>query len=188
MKRLLFLLVIIPVTVVLIVLGQLVLAVYGIGLQLAEVLPIEILENTTLILLLAMAAIVGLCFATGLLLQTRIGITAKALFGKYVASRIPMYGAISSLTRQFVGVEGDRFAAVEIDLYGAGSRVIGFLVETLPDGRCTVFVPAVPVATVGNIYVVPRTDVRALDTSTGNALTVITQWGVDSATMYGAKV
>lgn len=84
------LLVIIPVTIVLLVLGQLVLAIYGVGLQFSEVMPPALRNNTTMILLLTIAAIVGLCFITGLLLQTQIGIAIKNLFGKYVASRIPM--------------------------------------------------------------------------------------------------
>lgn len=182
------LLVIIPVTIVVIIFGQLVAAVYGIGLQVAELLPPEVRDSTTIIMLLAVASIVALCFATGLLLKTRAGIAVRKLFAQHVASRIPMYGAISSLTQRFVGVEGEQFAAVEVDLYGAGSRALGFLIEDLPDGRCAVFVPSAPLATVGSIYMVPRDAIRMLETSTGNALTVVTQWGVDAATMYGARI
>lgn len=181
------LVVIIPATIVLLIFGQLVLAVYGVGLQLAEVLPPAVREYTTVILLLAVVVIVASCFVTGLLLKTSAGLAIKQLFAKHVAGRIPMYSAISSLTQRFIGVEGEQFAPIEIDLYGAGSRALGFLVEDLPDGRCAVFVPSVPVATVGRVYLVPRDSVHMLETSTSNALTVISQWGVDSATMYGVK-
>lgn len=180
------LLVIVPFTVVLIVLSQLFYAIYGLGMKLSQTLPVQILDNTGVILLLVIGSIVGLCFVTGLVLQTRAGIGIKEVFNRHIAKKIPMYGAIRSLTQRFVGVDGNQFAPVEIDLYGSASRVLGFLVESLPDNRCTVFVPGAPVATIGNLYFVPQHDVYPLDTSTGNALTVITQWGVDAASLLGA--
>ena len=47
-----------------------------------------------------------------------------------------MYNALSNLTKQFVGGEGKNFAPVEVDLYGGAARVLGLLIEELPDKRC----------------------------------------------------
>ena len=96
-----------------------------------------------------------------------------------------MYNAIANLAQRFAGVEGSQFTPVEVDLYDSASRVIGFLVETLPDGRCAVFVPSAPMATVGNVYLVPREKVVRLDATMADTVSVVTQWGVDAETLFG---
>jgi uncharacterized membrane protein len=95
-----------------------------------------------------------------------------------------MYNAISSLTKRFAGLEGNKFAPVEVDLHGSTARVIGFLIELLPDDRCAVFIPSAPVATVGNIYVVSQQAITKLDASVTDTLTAISQWGVDTVDLY----
>ena len=95
-----------------------------------------------------------------------------------------MYNAIASLTKRFAGLDGDKFAPVEVDLFDTDSRAIGFLIETLPNDRCAVFIPSAPVATVGNIYVVSQHQIKKLDTSVADTLTAISQWGVDTRELY----
>lgn len=180
------LLVIVPVAVVLFVLGQLLFGLYGAGIALLETGLIRGIEaeDALLVLALALASLVGLCFFTGLVVQTRIGGALRAWFGRNVAGRIPMYKAITSLTERFAGVDGDDFVPVEVDLYQSAARTLGFLVEKLPDGRCTVFLPSAPVATVGNIVIVPEASLTRLDASVSQAISAVTQWGVESTLLY----
>ena len=65
--------------------------------------------------------------------------------------------------------------------------VLGVLVEKLPDGRCAVFVPASPVTTVGNVLIVAPEKVRYLEAGISDAITAVSQWGVDSASLYAGK-
>ena len=180
------LLVIVPVAVVLFVLGQLLFALYSAGIALLETGLIRGIEaeDALLVLALAIASLVGLCFFTGLVVQTRIGAALRAWFGRNVASRIPMYKAITSLTERFAGVDGDDFVPVEVDLYESATRTLGFLVEKLPDGRCTVFLPSAPVATIGNIVIVPETALTRIDATVSQAISTVTQWGVESRLLY----
>lgn len=178
------LLVIVPIAIVLFVLGQLMLALLSVANEALAWLGIGV-DDALLMSALALLALVGLCFVTGLVVRTRVGDAVKRWFARNVAKRIPMYGAISSLTRRFAGIDGEQFAPVEIDLYDSGTRAMGFLVETLADGRCTVFVPTAPVATVGNLFVVARDKVQRIDASVADTVSVITQWGVDAAQLYG---
>lgn len=180
------LLVIVPVAVVLFVLGQLLFALYSAGIAVLETGLIRGIEaeDALLVLALAAASLVGLCFFTGLVVQTRIGAALRAWFGRNVAGRIPMYKAITSLTERFAGVDGDDFVPVEVDLYQSTARTLGFLVEKLPDGRCTVFLPSAPVATIGNIVIVPEAQLTRLDASVSQAISAVTQWGVESALLY----
>lgn len=178
------LLVIVPIAIVLFVLGQLMLGLLSVANEALAWLGIGI-DDALLMSAIALLALVGLCFVTGLVVRTRVGDAVKRWFGRNVAKRIPMYGAISSLTRRFAGIDGEQFAPVEIDLYDSGTRAMGYLVESLPDGRCTVFVPTAPVATVGNLFIVAKDKVQRIDASVADTVTVITQWGVDAAQLYG---
>ena len=184
------LLVIVPIAVVLFILLQLFYGLYAVidaffDLPAVEKLGLGVSDAVALAGI-TVAALVGFCFLTGLVVQTRLGQAVKAWLARNVAPRIPMYTALSNLTKRVVGVEGTQFTPVEVDLYGSGTRAIGFLVEELPGDRCAVFIPAAPVATVGNIYVVPQSAVTTLGASVADTAAVLTQWGVDAQHLYAA--
>ena len=177
------LLVIVPIAIILFVLAQIFYGLYSVAQLLIDSLGLQI--NDALILVgIASASLIGLCFLTGLIVQTRIGIALRNWLNRNVSRRIPMYKAISSLTKRFAGLEGNQFAPVEVDLYDSDTRAVGFLIELLPDDRCAVFIPSAPVATVGNIYVIPSSKITKLDASVADTLTAVSQWGVDSADLY----
>jgi uncharacterized membrane protein len=184
------LLVIVPVAIVLFVLAQLFLGLYGAAEAVAAFPPVAglglDLSDAVFLTIIALAALVGLCFATGLVFSTRAGEALKRWLSQNVARRIPMYRALSNLTRRVVGIDGAQFSPVEIDLYGSPARALGFLVEELSDGRCVVFVPTAPVATIGNVHIVPRTSMTPLAASVTDTASVITQWGVDAHELYRA--
>jgi uncharacterized membrane protein len=56
--------------------------------------------------------------------------------------------------------------------------VPAFAVEALDDGRYTVFVPSVPTPFAGALYVMGPERVHAVDVPVGQAVRVISQWGV----------
>lgn len=180
------LLVIVPVAIIVFVLLQLAYALYTIAETVISRLNIEV-NDALIIVAVALGALVGLCFVTGLVVQTRLGRFLKQWFGRNVGRRIPMFNAISSLTRRFVGMEGQEFAPVEIDLYGSNARMLGFLIEHLPDDRCVVFVPSAPVATVGTLHVIAAENVTTVDGTVADTLSAITQWGVDTHKLYQTK-
>ena len=178
------LLVIVPIAIVLFVLAQLLFGLYSFAAAVIAQLNIQV-SDAAIILAIALAALIGLCFVTGLLVQTRLGRYLKHWFGRKVGRRIPMFSAIASLTKRFAGVEGQDFAPVELDLFGSDARLLGFLVERLPGRRCVVFVPSAPVATVGNVYVVDEGAITAIDASVADTFSAITQWGVETRKLYG---
>lgn len=180
------LLVIVPIAIVLFVLGQLLLALLSLANDVVAWLGIGI-DDVLVMSGIALLSLVGLCFVTGLAVRTRLGDALKSWFGRNVAKRIPMYSAISNLTKRFAGIDGTQFAPVEIDLYNSGARAMGFLVEDLPGSRCAVFVPTAPVATVGNVYLLDKEKVRPIDASMSDTVSVITQWGVDAAYLFGGR-
>ena len=101
------LLVIVPIAIVLFVLGQLMLALLSVANDMLAWLGIGI-DDALFMSALALLALIGLCFVTGLVVRTRAGDAIKRWFGRNVATRIPMYGAISNLTRRFAGIDGEQ--------------------------------------------------------------------------------
>ena len=177
------LLVIVPVAIIVFVLGQIFYGLYALAGDVTATLGIAI-DDAVVMVGIALLALVGLCFVTGLLVQTRLGAALRGWMAKNIGRRIPMFNAITNITRRFAGIEGTRFAPVEIDLYNSDARAMGFMIEALPNDRCAVFVPSAPVATVGNIYIVARDRVTPIEASMSDTVTVITQWGVDAHDLY----
>lgn len=177
-------LVIVPIAVILFVMAQLFYGLYALAGDVTSTLGIEI-DDALIMMMIAALVLVAICFVTGLVVQTQLGAALKRWFAAKVGRRIPMFNAISNIAKRFVGVEGTHFAPIEIDLYDSDARAIGFLIEALPDNRCAVFVPSAPVATVGNVLIVARNKVTPIEASMADAVTVITQWGVDARDLFG---
>lgn len=101
------LLVIVPIAIILFVLGQLLLALLALANDVVARLGIGI-DDVLVMSPIALLALVGLRFVTGLAVRTRLGDALKGWFGRNVARRIPMYSAISNLTKRFAGIDGSR--------------------------------------------------------------------------------
>lgn len=144
----------------------------------AEFLPFGPLANAIIVLLAQIALIVLACFLVGLMLRTQLGDRLKASIEQRLENLVPMYGLLRNLTQRLVGIDGVELAVAELDLYGSHSRVLGFIVEELPDDRYSVFVPISPLVTVGNLYVLPAARVRQLDAAMTDAIDYFSQWGI----------
>ena len=175
---------IIPLTIFAVVLGMLLDSLVAITSEIAEHLPNGPLDNTLVVVLVAVLAIISLCFFTGLLLSTRPGKTLTAFLERHIAQKIPLYGVVKNLTAQFVGIRSKQFQPIEVDLYGTKSWVLGFIVEDLPDGRLAIFVPSIPMVTIGQVFYVPEDRVRILDVPAIDVVNAITQWGVGSKVVF----
>ena len=71
-----------------------------------------------------------------------------------------------------------------MDLYGSPSRLLGLIVEVLPDDRIVVFIPVAPTPTVGQIHILPPERVKKLDATLGSVINSLTQWGVGTEKIY----
>lgn len=178
------LVVIVPLSLIVIIFGDLFSTVMQLTQPVAQYLPFNELLNTIIVTLLAVTGILFACFLTGLVVRTSWGITGKDWFERRVLSRIPLYNIIKNLTHRFVGEEGTQFTPAEIDLHDTGCTVLGAIVEELVDGRLAVFVPVTPAATVGQIYLVPSNRVTRLNASLGATINSITEWGIGTKELF----
>jgi uncharacterized membrane protein len=135
--------------------------------------------------LFAMILVVVLCFVVGLAVRTRAGRAAREGMEKLFFERLPGYGLLRGLTQRLAGDGVDTPwapALVEIE----DALVPGFIIEDLPDGRVTVFVPSVPTPLAGAVYIIARERVHALDIPFTEAIKSISRWGSGSKDLVAA--
>lgn len=178
------LVVIVPLSLLVIIFGDLFATLVELTRPVAAHLPFNQLLNTVIVTSVAIVGIFMICFVTGLIVRTSWGMTGKDWFERVLLNRVPMYSTIKNLTHRFVGEEGKQFSPAEIDLYNSGCSVLGAIVEELDDGRLALFVPVTPAATVGQIYLVPANRVKRLDASLGATINSITEWGIGSRELF----
>lgn len=130
--------------------------------------------------LLAGVILLALCFVTGLVLQVGVGRRIRLGLERRVLERLPGYTLLKSLSQRAIGeTEGLTLAPA---LFETGEGLMpAFVVEEHDDGYVTVFVPAVPTPTAGQIYIVERGRVHAIDVPLKKVFTCVSKWGVGSA-------
>jgi hypothetical protein len=64
--------------------------------------------------------------------------------------------------------------------------VPGFVVEELPDGQYTVFIPSVTTPAAGTVYIMEPHRVHIVDVPFPQALRCVAQWGVGSSVLLAA--
>jgi uncharacterized membrane protein len=126
-----------------------------------------------------------LCFLVGIALRTPLGQAARAAIEKSLLQRIPGYTLFRSMTRQLAGENRESVwkpALAEIE----DALVPAFIIEELEDGRFTVFVPSVPTAVAGVVYILTAERVHPLDVPFPRVIKAVTQWGSGSKDLVAA--
>ncbi len=125
------------------------------------------------------------CFVVGAAVRTRTGRVVRERVEKAFFERLPGYALLRSLTQRLAN-DGDETAwkpaLVEIE----EALVPAFIIEELPDGRLTVFVPSVPTPLAGAVYILSRERVHALDIPFTQAIQSVSRWGSGSKDLVAA--
>ena len=95
-----------------------------------------------------------------------------------------MYTTLRGLTQKFAGIESAEFPVVEADLYHSDNRVLGVLVDNLPDGRQVIYVPLSPIVTVGQLHILPKERVTETDLSMSETIGCLSQMGLEAKKLY----
>ena len=155
--------------------------VYGIWnaalLPMAKRFELTSVEARVLAIALALLFLLIVCFVMGTIVRTRLGAWTFETLEKRVFNQLPGYGVISTLLRGFADKTG-AYKSAMVTLMPNGAAVLGFVMEDAGGTHLTVFVPSAPLMTVGQIYLVQRSDVRLLSGTTIDAANCISQWGV----------
>ena len=156
-------------------------SVVGLVRPIASLLPDWIPGEMALSLLLVLL----ICFLIGLAVRTRAGQDVRNRVERTFFERIPGYALLRSLTQQVAGTSREN--VWKPSLYeGDEGLMLAFIIEELPDGRYTLFVPSIPTPLAGAVYVVERIKVHPLDIPFTDALKTISRWGSGSKDLVAA--
>ena len=136
-------------------------------------------------LLLAALIVLAACFLTGLIIKTRIGKRIGSGLENRVLARLPGYIILKRLSQQAFGQAEE--AAFKPALFETGEGLMpALVVEEHGEGNVTVFVPAVPTPTSGQLYIVKRERVHPVDVPFTKFIRCVSKWGVGSGELLKA--
>jgi uncharacterized membrane protein len=141
-----------------------------------EWLPDKSIGGVSLTVLSAVLGLVAGCFLAGLLAETAILRRLNAL-AERLALSVPGYALMKNVGASLVGIEGKHPARTVLVRF-EGWWQLGFLMDTLSDGRQVVFVPGVPRALVGTLHIVAADRVQVLPMSVAAAMDALGRLGV----------
>ena len=175
------LLIVVPVYLAVLLLLKGMKSVAGLVRPIAALLPDWIPAEGFFSLLLVLT----ICFLVGVAVRTRSGRAVRERMEVAFFERLPGYGLLRSLTQRLSGDSDESAwmpALVEIE----EALVPAFIIETLDDGRFTVFVPSVPTPLAGAVYILRPERVHILDVPFTQAIRSISRWGSGSRDLVAA--
>ncbi|MDX1476158.1 MAG: DUF502 domain-containing protein [Saprospiraceae bacterium] len=141
-----------------------------------------------LIDVIALIAIILLCFLIGLFVRTRMGMSVFKYIEREWLEIIPAYSTIRDIVQQFSGTKKAPFKkVVMVDPFKSGVKMTGFITDEHED-YCTIFVPTAPNPTNGFIFHVHKDHLEWLDIRTEAAMRTVVGMGVGSQDMIHQNV
>ena len=147
------LLFLVPIVVLGIVLGKALGIARKIVEPLAAHLPVHSIIGLQTPLLLAVGGIVLLCFLAGFFARTLLARKIVNRLETAVLSNVPGYEFLKRMGESTLGVEKDGGYPVVLVRFDDAAQ-IGFQIGVLENGRVAVFVPGVPNANAGEVYII----------------------------------
>lgn len=133
----------------------------------------------------ALIVLVAVCFLVGVIIRTVAGRRAKKVVERNVFEHIPGYTTLRNVGEQMADMEhehGFKPALVEME----NGLAPGFIVEELPNGFRTVFIPSAPTPAAGTILILEPSRVHPVDVSVTKVFKCVTKWGTGAGTMLEA--
>lgn len=149
---------------------------------LIELLPAWMQSKT----FISAVVLILMTFVIGGILRTSLGRRARFQIERNLFERIPGYDMFRGFTQRLAGESETQTwkpALVETD---DDALMPVFIIEELPDGRYTVFVPSVPTPFAGAVFVYQRERVHQVDVPFPHAVKVISRWGEGANEMVAA--
>lgn len=152
----------------------------------AEWLPVDTVGGVALANLIAIFAIVIICFLAGLIARNALAHGVVKKLESSVLAKVPGYALIKGIKGGFDKSENQHFKPVALSL-GTAER-IGFEIQRLPDGRSMVFIPSVPNAFSGITQILPADQVTYLDAPITLVMELVEKYGFGVDELLATKV
>jgi uncharacterized membrane protein len=174
-------LVLAPIYLAVLLLLKAVKSLSGFVRPLAKLLPEWLPADHIFSLLLVMI----ICFLVGITVRTRTGRAAWARMENALFQKLPGYAIVRGFTQQLAGeTQGESWQPALAEIEEA--LVPAFIIEELEDGRFTVFVPSVPTALSGSVYILSQDRVHRVNVPIAHVIKAVSRWGSGSKDLFAA--
>lgn len=148
-------------------------------------LPIDTLGGVALANIIAIAAVIAVCFLAGIVARHALaGAFVKNLESKVLVN-VPGYMMVKTLVNGFDESKAEGLRPVALKL-GSAER-IGFEIQKLKDGRSMVYIPSVPSPWSGITQVLPPEQVTYLDVPISKVIEATENFGYGVDSLLAAK-
>ena len=171
--------VLLPILIAYLLLGQLFDMTMALTQPILDVLPARLFPGEWSYKFAAAGILVVVIALVGLASHSALARRFGAWFESTILVRFPPYNILRSLSARISGKGKDAPEQLQPAVLSVSSdiRMLVAIVEELPDGHLTVFVPLAPTPGVGFLQVVSGSKVEKLDASMTDALGWILNWG-----------
>jgi uncharacterized membrane protein len=171
-----------PIVVVAAIVGKAVGIARGVLGPLAARFPVDAIAGIGFKSLLAVAALISVCFLAGLVAKTRAARRFAGWLESILLANVPGYALTRSMSESVAGSdEASAMKAVLVRLDDAWQ--IAFLVERAEGGLATVFVPDAPNTRSGSLLVVGEDRITPLEVTLPEAMKCVRSLGLGSAAL-----
>jgi len=178
----------IPIVLILIVLGKLHGMTTKVVAPLAQELELHDIGGVNAARLLAIVAVVLLCFLAGLFARTNVAQQFVGWLEGAILSNLPGYSMISTLGADVAGT-GDGQPHMQVVLARIeDSWQVGLLVERIDETHSAVFVPGAPDPKSGSIYLMADDRFKAIDVRIPQAMKWIKGLGIGSRELFAGRL
>ena len=168
--------ILLPFLIAYLMVGQLVDMLLALTQPLIDVMPGILIESEAWRRLVAFGLLIVICVLVALVAETALARRFGRWFESAVMGKFPPYVVLKSLSARLSGSEEEQLqpALLKVD---DQSRMLVAIVEKLPNGHLTVFVPMSPTPGIGVLQIVHPDKLELLKCSMSDALGWTLNWG-----------
>ena len=131
--------------------------------------------------ILAMAIILAVCFAVGIIVKTKLGRFIQENLEQRLLQLAPGYSTVKAIIMQLIGRKESAFSSVAlVRPFENQTLLTAFITEKHVGGLVTVFVPTGPNPTTGFVFHLPAERVHPVNVSVEEAIKSVIGCGMGS--------
>ncbi len=181
------LLFLLPLIVVIALIGQVVPIVLTIAGVLGDVIPVRTAGGIALLILLAIAILLLVCFGAGLLARWSLGKRVSASFEKTLLVVFPRYAILKDRMAGTIGGDETKPAMTPVLATLVDSQRIGFEIERTDKGLVTVYLPGSPDPWSGSVVLLDAERVDRVEGDFASVVATFERLGRGSASLLAGN-
>jgi uncharacterized membrane protein len=179
--------VLLPLVLFYLLLSEMLALIVAMATPIADLFPEGTFDEVKAPVVIAIILIVGASFVFGLALRSETLRRCGLWIERTLIGRLPLYGAVKSLSRGLAGAKEDNVFRPAILISPNREKEIVYVIEDHGNGQVTVLVPWAPAAFAGSVKIINGDRIEMLGASLGDTSRVLSHWGVGARDLLGKE-